>query len=96
MSTTPSTHPTVAAMTTAPIAPGAAGAMDVEFIRVPDCERVFGIRRGKLYQMINEGLIDSVCLRPKGKQMGCRLISVPSMRRLMSSLMAEQRQERVA
>lgn len=51
-----------------------------EFCRVPDVQRLFGIRRGKLYQLIKSGIVKSISLRDPGKKFGCRLIWLQSVR----------------
>lgn len=57
-----------------------------EFLRIPDVERVFGIKRGILYRLISSGQIKSVNLRKKGAQTGLRLVSFESVRRHLLSL----------
>ena len=66
--------------TAAPISPGDCGATIPEFGRVPDAQRLFGLKRGFLYGLINAGLIKSVCLRKPGAKTGCRLIHLQSVR----------------
>jgi len=51
-----------------------------EFGRVQDVQRLFGIKRGILYRMINEGKVKSVCLREPGNKLGVRLIHLASVR----------------
>jgi len=57
-----------------------------EFCRVPDVQRVFGLRRGTLYRLIGEGKIRSVSLRERGHRTGVRLIAVASVRDFLNSL----------
>jgi hypothetical protein len=64
----------------APIAPGDSGANLPEFGRIPDVTRLYGLRRGFIYGLINEGKIKSVCLRKPGAKNGCRLIHLQSVR----------------
>ena len=45
------------------IAPGDCGAALPEFGRLADVQRLFGLKRGFTYQLINEGKIRSVSLR---------------------------------
>ena len=43
---------------------------EVEWGRIPDVEKRFGIRRSKLYELIGCGAIRSSCLRRKGAKTG--------------------------
>jgi len=69
-----------AQFTAAPIEPSTSGSIAPEFVRVPDCERLFGLKRGLLYALINDGAIKSVCLRKPGARTGVRLVSYQSVR----------------
>jgi hypothetical protein len=62
-----------------------------EFIRIPDCKRLFGIRRSTLYQILRTGKVKSVALRRDGAAKGCRLISTASLRDWLSSQIEEQK-----
>lgn len=66
--------------TTAPITPGDGGANLPEFGRCDDVRKLFGLKRGYTYQLINAGKIKSVCLRKPGAKTGCRLIHLQSVR----------------
>ena len=61
-----------------------------EFGRWRDVERHFGIKRGTLYNLINEGKIKSVMLRHKGNVHGCRLIHLASVSDYLNGLMKAQ------
>ena len=61
-----------------------------EFGRVGDVERLFGIKRGVLYRLIQRGLVRSVVLREAGRATGCRLVHLASVRELLQRLMSEQ------
>ena len=61
-----------------------------EFGRWRDVERLFGIKRGTLYNLIAEGKVKSVVLRRKGNIHGCRLFHLASVSQHLNSLMAEQ------
>jgi hypothetical protein len=74
-----------ATRTAAAIEPAESGSVSPEFLRVPDVERVFGIKRGILYQLIAANEIKSVSLRKKGAKTGLRLVSVPSIREFLSA-----------
>jgi hypothetical protein len=62
-----------------------------EFGRWQDVQRLFGIKRGTLYNLINEGKIKSVILRRKGNVHGCRLIHLESVSQYLNSLMETKR-----
>jgi len=53
---------TGAETTVTAIAPGDCGAALPEFGRLADVQRLFGLKRGFTYQLINEGKIRSVSL----------------------------------
>jgi len=57
-----------------------------EFCRVPDVQRIFGLKRGVVYRLLNEGRIRSVSLSTPGHAKGCRLINVASVRAFLASL----------
>lgn len=61
-----------------------------EFGRWRDVERLFGIKRGTLYNLINEGKIKSVMLRRKGNVHGCRLIHLASVSQYLNQLLETQ------
>ena len=56
-----------------------------EFLRVKGVERMFGIKRGKLYALMNEGKIKSKTLRSRGTVRGIRLIDIQSVREFIHS-----------
>ncbi len=64
--------------------------MLAEFGRWQDVQRLYGIKRGTLYNLINEGKIKSVVLRRKGNVHGCRLIHLASISQYLNSLLIEQ------
>lgn len=73
--------------TTEPIKAGDTSGLSPEFGRWRDVQRLFGIKRGSLYNLIKAGKIKSVVLRVKGKQSGCRLIHLDSVRELIKANM---------
>ena len=81
------TAQTNAQKTTAPIAPGETGAILPEFGRLQDVQRMFGLKRGFCYQLINAGQIKSVSLRKPGSKFGCRLIHLQSVRDFLTAHM---------
>ena len=46
-------------------------------------QRLYGLKRGFCYQLINSGKIKSVCLRKPGAKTGCRLIHLQSVREFL-------------
>jgi hypothetical protein len=58
-----------------------------EFGRWRDVERLFGIKRGTLYNLIAEGKVKSVVLRRRGNIHGCRLFHLASISEYLNSLM---------
>ena len=66
--------------TSAPIATGSCESINPEFVRLPELQRLFGIRRSYAYSLIREGKVRSFCLRKRGARTGVRLVSVDSVR----------------
>jgi hypothetical protein len=66
--------------TVEPVQPGDCSGLQPEFGRVPDCQRLFGIKRGILYRWIQERRIKTFLLREKGNKHGIRLIYLQSVR----------------
>jgi hypothetical protein len=50
-----------------------------EWLRIADAIRVSSVGRSKLYQLIDEGKVRSVCLRERDKVRGIRLINAKSL-----------------
>jgi hypothetical protein len=82
--------------TTALVKVGDISKTEVEFGRVPDVQRLYGVKRGVLYRKIRDGTIQSVSLREPGKKFGCRLVRLASVRAWLMSLMEEQQTIRPA
>ena len=59
--------------------------IEPEFLRVKDVEKMFGLKRGKLYPLIREGAVISKSLRTRGTIRGVRLVSVDSLRNYINS-----------
>lgn len=57
--------------TTKPIALGNCTDVMPEFGRFQDVQRLFGLKRGTIYNLIEEGLIKSVSLRRRGTSERC-------------------------
>ena len=62
-----------------------------EFGRWRDVERLFGIKRGTLYNLMAEGKVKSVVLRRKGNVHGCRLIHLASVSQYLNQLLETQK-----
>lgn len=60
-----------------------------EFGRWQDVQRLFGIKRGTLYNLMAEGKVKSVSMRRKGNIHGCRLFYLQSVRDYLHSLMSD-------
>jgi len=81
-------------MTTEPInmqASSSASSLLPEFGRWRDVQRLFGIKRGTLYNLIAEGKIKSVVMRRKGNVHGCRLIHLASISQYLNGLLETQK-----
>lgn len=72
------------------VKPGSFSESDPEFVRVPDVQRLAGIKRGICYRKIADGTFKSVLIRELGNKQGCRLIFWPSVKGYLHRLMAEQ------
>ena len=72
-------------LTTEQIAVGNTQQVLPEFGRVPDVQKLFGVKRGILYRWIGEGKIKSVCIREPGNIQGVRLIHLESVRNYINS-----------
>lgn len=68
------------ATATEPVKPADDGALRPEFARTPQVDRLFGIKRGTLYNMHADGLVTGVVLRVRGAKSGVRLWNVDSIR----------------
>lgn len=75
------------AKTSAPIEPGESGSILPEFGRVPDVERIYGLKRGLCYQGIKDGWFKSVCIRKPGAKTGVRLVHLQSVRNWLHAQM---------
>lgn len=58
-----------------------------EFGRWRDVERLFGIKRGTLYNLLAEGKVKSISMRRKGSKHGCRLFYLPGISEYLHSLL---------
>jgi len=76
--------------TTKPVALGNCTDVMPEFGRFQDVQRLFGLKRGTIYNLIEEGHIKSVSLRRRGQVKGVRLIYLQSVSDYLHRLMNEQ------
>lgn len=60
-----------------------------EFGRWQDVQRLFGIKRGTLYNLWAEGKIKSASVRRRGNKCGCRLFYLPGISEYLKSLMQQ-------
>jgi hypothetical protein len=72
-------------LTSEPVRAGDTAAMEPEFARLPDIQRLFGLKRGTAYNLLAAGKIKGVSLREPGQRHGCRLIHVASVRAFLTS-----------
>jgi len=76
--------------TTQPIAIGNCTDVMPEFGRFEDVQRLFGLKRGTIYNLIEDGHIKSVSLSRRGQMKGVRLIYLKSVSDYLHRLMDEQ------
>ena len=73
--------------TTRPVAAGDFSGAIPEFGRTPDVERYFGIKKGTLYNLLEQGKIRGSNLRQAGQFKGVRLWDMASIRDYIYSQM---------
>ncbi len=61
-----------------------------EFGRAADVQRLFGLKRGTLYNMLNDGKVRSVLQRVRGQKSGVRLFYLAGIREMLMSEMKRQ------
>lgn len=71
--------------TTGLIEAGDSAQLIPEFGRVRDVQKVFGLKRGAIYQLIRDGKLKSVSLRRPGARTGLRLIHLASVRAFLEA-----------
>lgn len=57
-----------------------------EWARISEVTRIFGLKRSRLYQLLQSGQIKSVSLRQRGCIRGIRIINCDSVRLFLDSL----------
>ena len=72
-------------LTTDPVraTPAYVAGVDPEFLDAVGVSAVFSIKRSLLYELDNDGLVESVSLRRRGRTRGKRLFSVQSIRKFL-------------
>ena len=73
--------------TTTPPEVGNFSGVSAEFGRTPDVERIFGIKKGTLYNLHDQGKVRGVILRQNGHLKGVRLWDMASIRNFIYSQM---------
>jgi hypothetical protein len=73
--------------TTAPVARGNFNGVAQEFGRVADVARLYGLKRGTLYNLLRAGRVRGCVLRVCGKKSGVRLFDMASVRGVIESSM---------
>ena len=58
-----------------------------EFGRATDLQKMFGLRRGTIYNLLRAGRIRGCLLRVKGKKSGVRVFEIQSVRDFINSQM---------
>ena len=76
-------------LTTAPVEAGDFTDVMPEFGRTPDVEKCFGIKKGTLYNLHDQGKIKGVVLRKAGSLKGVRLWHMASVREYILSQMQD-------
>jgi hypothetical protein len=79
-------------VTTDPVQPGDTTGVQPEFGRCADVQRIYGLRRGSLYNLHRQGKVKGVLLRAEGQKSGVRLWHLRSISDLINSQMANQQQ----
>jgi hypothetical protein len=73
-----------------PVQPGDLSCATPEFGRVKDIERLYGIKRGCLYNLLADGKVKGVLLRVRGQKSGVRLFDLASVREYIRHCQVQQ------
>lgn len=73
--------------TSPPVQPGNFTGTMPEFGRAADLHKIFGLRRGTIYNLLAAGKIRGCLLQVKGKKSGVRIFDIQSVRDLIRSQM---------
>jgi len=79
--------------TTAPVQPGDFASVLPKFGRTPDATRIFGIKRGTIYNLHADGKIRGYLVRSRGQKSGCRVWDMASIRDYILQCQPEQEVE---
>ena len=79
--------------TTAPVEAGNTSSALPEFGRWQDVQRLFGLKRGTLYNLLAKGKVRGVLQRCQGRKSGVRLFWLPGIREMLLSEMEAQEQK---
>lgn len=85
----PKNNPTNQERTTAPVAAGDTSGVTPEFGRIRDVQRLYGLKRGTIYNLLADRKIRGCVLRVRGQKSGVRLIHLASVRDLILESMQE-------
>jgi len=77
-------------LTSAPVHPGNFTGAQPEFGRTKDLEKLYGLRRGTVYNLLALGKIRGCVLRVRGKKSGIRLFDLESVRQFIRSQMTKE------
>ena len=83
-------------LTTEPVQAGNSQTVLPEFGRAADVQRLFGIKRGTLYNLLRDGKVRSVLQRVRGQKSGVRLFYLAGIRDMLVSEMEVQSPRAVA
>lgn len=75
--------------TTEPVQPGDFNGATPEFGRTSDIQRLFGLKRGTLYNLSADGKIRGCLLRVRGSKSGVRLWDLASVRNFIRREMGD-------
>jgi hypothetical protein len=76
--------------TLSPVQPGNFAGVVPEFGRCADVQRIYGLRRGTLYNLLKAGKIRGCLLRVCGQKSGVRLFDLASIREFIRSQMEKE------
>lgn len=65
-------------------------AINRKFLRVNEVGQLYGIRPGKLYDLLKHRVVRSICLAEPGQRKGTRLVSVESLESYLTRLESQQ------
>ncbi len=78
--------------TTEPVESGNFTGIAPEFGRLADVQKHYGLKRGTIYNLLNDGKIRGCLLRVRGNKSGVRLIEMASVRDCIRANMATEKE----